>query len=411
MATLEEVAAEVTNIRNEMNAMQTALLITQSMIKKQTDREAAEDEDGEEKITLKYISFKIKECQHLTPTQWSGEKDSPFADLSHDVITYMTSIYKHKAASITEVLKEDRYEVDEEIAKDPILTNMNNHLYAVLSKTMHGEPKKIIRNAKRDGLAAWHRLHESYDPRTTTDSSVSIQKIIHPVKGKDATTTKIALENFETDVREHEAKFEEVQESLKIAGLKNLVPEAWFEQHFKGAKFESYAAAKAKLLNIANDRRVPRTKVSPGNEMNMNYWGYEEQGDEGILGYYGSTPYGKGSYKGYGKGGYGGKGDFGGKGKSKGGGKDSKGGGYGGKGWQGDGGKGWYGDGGKGKGWEKGGGKGMTDKDCYKCGQKGHIARYCPKGKGGVNSFEAEEAEYEEEESEGSEVPQPEWLG
>ena len=86
-----------------------------------------------------------------------------------------------------------------------------------------------------------------------------------------------------------------------------------------------------------------------------------------------------------------------------------KGGGKGGK----DGGqKGWDNNGGKAKGYMKGGGKGLADKDCYRCGQKGHIAVNCPKGgKGRVNILEEEESYEEETTTEEAEEVAPEWLG
>ena len=160
-------------------------------------------------------------------------------------------------------------------------------------------------------------------------------------------------------------------------------------------------------------------KANGGNEASVNYWGEGDQEEEEAgLNYYGGggnpgyqsyPPYGKSNYKGYGKGqgkydhqgqGYG-KGKngfgFGGKAKGKGKGKDYKGG---------------YSDSGKsqGAGFDKGKGKGnFADKDCYNCGQKGHISRNCPKGKGGMNNLE--DAYYEDEDAEAEPEEQVEWLG
>ena len=418
MTTLEQVAEQVVQLRNEMNAMQTSVILTQGLIRSAATESRRGEEEGADRERDKIISHKIKESQHLIPTPWSGEKDGPFADLAHDVVTYMNCIFEDEANDILlEVIKHDKTtsvdDIDEEHYPNKKL--LNSHLYAILSKITKGEAKSIIRNAQRNGIEAWHRLHATYDPRTTTDSSVSIQRIINPVKGKDAGTTKAALEKFETDVREHEAKFETVPESLKVAGLKNLIPEAWFEQHFKGAKFDNYGEAKAKVLSIANDRRMPRMKTSPTSDATVSYWGNDNAyPDEESLNYYGkakggyagASPYGKAGWSSYGKGF--GKSEFGGKAK----GNPYDKGGYP----KGDKGKG------KGKGWDKGGGKdggkgfrSHADKDCYVCYQRGHIAANCPNkggGKGGMSSFE--EGEYEPEETI-EDTPnvseEVEWLG
>jgi hypothetical protein len=89
-----------------------------------------------------------------------------------------------------------------------------------------------------------------------------------------------AMEKFETDIREHEVKFGKIDDGLKIASLKNLMPETWFDIYFKGEKFPSYEAAKSKLINILNDRRLPtRQKMNAVNEMNYAGWIPEEEQD------------------------------------------------------------------------------------------------------------------------------------
>jgi len=70
--TLEQVAAEIVTLRNEMNAMQTSVILTQGLIRT-GGRDGQRDEEREGKDKEKNISFKIKEAQHLIPAQWCGE--------------------------------------------------------------------------------------------------------------------------------------------------------------------------------------------------------------------------------------------------------------------------------------------------------------------------------------------------
>ena len=156
----------------------------------------------------KKLGLKIKDAQHLIPGEWSGEKDGSFNELAHDIITYMWAISEEskgllkKVAQSEEVLGMNEYsDVDY-----PNKKFLNSHLYATLSKITKGEAKKIVRNSEENGLAAWHALHLNYSPKSATDSSVSIQKLMYPIRGKDAESTKVALEAFETDCREHVEK-------------------------------------------------------------------------------------------------------------------------------------------------------------------------------------------------------------
>ncbi len=205
-------------------------------------------------------SIKINEAKHLMPSEWANEKGGPFQDIAHDIVIYMTTVCADAEYVLEEVLRQEQALVIDEL-KDKIdnIEFIDRHLYAMLSRVMRGESKTVVKNANKSGVRAWYSLNKYYDPRTTTDASVAIQRVLSPVSGKDNSTTKVALEKFETDVREREARFEQLPDSLKIAGLKNLMPETWFDQHFKGESFKTYQEAKLKLLSIANDRRLPKS--------------------------------------------------------------------------------------------------------------------------------------------------------
>ena len=186
--TLEELKKEVDvnkevyrddmqKLRIELNAMQQSIILAQGAQGYVHERGERGEGDGG-----KAMGYRIRDAQHLIPNQWGGEKDGNFADLAHDILTYMTMISDEAKDMMTEVVKREvMMNMDEfDDAELPHKTFISNHLYATLSKIMKGEPKSIIRNAQRNGISAWHRLHTVYDPRTTTDASVSIQRLINP---------------------------------------------------------------------------------------------------------------------------------------------------------------------------------------------------------------------------------------
>ena len=75
MVTIENLAAELVTMRNEMNAMQTSIILTQGLIGTRQQRsDEGEEQQGQEQRqgqNNKEIGFKIKDAQHLIPNTWT----------------------------------------------------------------------------------------------------------------------------------------------------------------------------------------------------------------------------------------------------------------------------------------------------------------------------------------------------
>ena len=180
---LEEYNRAMVNIREEMTGVQARIRLLED--------KGPHDGRG-----------RIKDAQHLMPEKWTCEKDGTFNDFAHDLMTYMAMINREARDMMEQVLKKDGWKNLDEMddAEYPNKEFLDDHLYATLSKVMKGEAKAIVRNAGGSGFKAWHSLHKHYTPKTTTDAPASIQKLISPHRVKDAESTKMAIEKFETDV-------------------------------------------------------------------------------------------------------------------------------------------------------------------------------------------------------------------
>ena len=161
---------------------------------------------------------RAEDVQPLMIEEWSNEKDCNFNDLPHGLFTFMNVISKEAKTMMEEGLKLDEWEglVDVDDAEYPNEDFLDGHLYATLSKIMTAEPKAVVRNVVGSGMVAWHSIHKHYNPKATTDASVSIRKMINPQTGKHDETTKVALDNSETAIREHENRHGKVKRVWRL---------------------------------------------------------------------------------------------------------------------------------------------------------------------------------------------------
>ena len=191
---------DMQNIRQELDGLNRTIIMAQG--NRQHDHT-----DGSGDLEKK-LEMKCKANQHLMPQEWANDAKKPFAVLSHDVMTYMRRV-SMEAAKMMEKAQKSEKEFTVAMLDDldfPNKDNLDDLIYATLSKITQDEPKEAVRNASRSGVIAWWKLHMRYNPKSTLDASLSLQRILHPVKGKDGETTKSAIEKFETQVREHNAR-------------------------------------------------------------------------------------------------------------------------------------------------------------------------------------------------------------
>ena len=388
--------------RGELMELKSAIVNMMAGMGKTTTRDGGTDE------VEKNLTRRFKDFSHLIPKTWShGKSDEPFVNMAHDLETYMKTVTKESAEIMGMVARKTSpvslQDVDED--KFPNKEIIDQQLYATLRKVTEGAPKEFVRNDKRCGFEAWRKLHGQYDANTAMDESTSLGRIMEPMRGVDSEGVKLAIEKYEADIRDHKGKFpngSNIGDAVMIHGLRKLIPDQWSEMYLKGEQFEKYDAAKTRILSIANDRRgTARPKVTSKNEVNLATLSQESAATayEALSEYYGKTLDFAGGYQPRGdpKGGKGqpyvrpGGGKVGGKDGSRAPWwKDAKG----------------FAPKGKSK------GKGET-RDCYNCGKKGHLARDCRLGKGGVNNIEEQYgdeegySEYQEEHV----VEEPEDIG
>ena len=83
--------------------------------------------------------------------------------------------------------------------------------------------------------------------------------LMNPGTCKDIKEVRRAIDAYETMVREHQAKFGAVDESMRIAALLSIIPEPLFVSRFKGHTHTSYTELKKSIESFLADRRPGAT--------------------------------------------------------------------------------------------------------------------------------------------------------
>ena len=287
---------------------------------------------------------------------------------------------------------------------DEVLQQTSMKLYNVLLSITTGEANAVVRRCRGNGLWAWKKLCTTLNPRTLATGIKMISQAVSPNKITHGSRADAAIDAWEHHLSKLSAEYGEVISSkMKVAVLYTMLPKDLQERvldkcavNWDGAKEEQsamiYAKVKEDVKNIAKSRRdmvTPKPMEVDNIQAEWYGWGtseewQEEQApDEGQE----STEFdinyvGKGA-KGKGKGKCWTCGEAGHRAAEcpKGKGKAST--------WQGKNGGGWYKGGYKGD-WKGGKGEGKAGKGgwtspmpraCFGCGSTAHLLRDCPNNK------------------------------
>ena len=321
---------------------------------------------------------RMKDAKDFWPKEWSGDsKSRAFRRFTSDLEMFLDTLLPSMdskgliqwiAKQSGKLVPEDKLGDAAVAAGVPLATlkEVSNAMGAVLHKQC-SECTKIQNVHKKDGISVYRTLVHHYSAQSAMDSCTLLARIAAPGRAGSINGLADKLEAWDDWVTEYELKFDPscLTDAIKMTAMMNLLPSKTIEDKVYGCGKGTYEALRELAEDITADiRQFGNAKktgeldsVRKGNLAEMAEATVQSEDDENL------DQFGKGGKGGNGKGQWGRQGGW-----SKGGGGT-----YGGKdgGWKGGAAGGW-----------KGGGKQMGTRECYGCGQKGHIARDCPAGGG-----------------------------
>ena len=331
------------------------------------------------------------DTKQMRPKDYIGDKsDVHFTEWAFKFIMYISANYKNVGTILEWAMKEKQPITEETMLHKAQelrihdVEEFNHYVYTSIASCLGGEAMTFLLTLTRgeQSVEVWRQLNQRYDPDTARAQTMGMKGLLNRPRAKSTKDLVVAIEKWESEIRSYEVRTRDVlQDSVKQETLNGMLSsdieqKVRMEQAMGCAK--NYASMReavmtyirsvstnASALDVGRVEKEDRDECDGDNneydEYETNYAGY----DKG---------YGKGNHMGYSKG-YGKNSSAmfeHGQGKGKG--KDN----YYGKGWQSKAfqkGQFFKGEQ-KGKGKPKGSGK--DNWACHNCGQKGHIAAWCP---------------------------------
>ena len=131
----------------------------------------------------------------------------------------------------------------------------NEALHAYLMVNTHGEPRTIIKGSLGNGLEAWRRLKNRYDPETEMNQIGATIRALNPPKVLNIGELLPAIERWEDELRRQEdvAGAPALNEPAKKAIVTEMVPEE-LGNHLRlnASKYQSYDQMRWQVVNYVN---------------------------------------------------------------------------------------------------------------------------------------------------------------
>lgn len=285
-ATMTQVVAQVEVQQDMIIRLQAALEgMRREMEQNNVRLQRAEEERA---IALKLAS-QAQSAQELVdtkgvgqPFKFSGRPDQDFAEWDHKMKTFLRAKF---GVEIDEVLSwaqrqrkvivaeaeignirmvgwkakfgDDAEPEDKVVGVDKIIAGV----YAYLVSFTTSEANKVIRNSGTDGLEAWRRIHNEYDPTSSMRRVVILCMVQNPPRCKSVDELGACLEDWLAKKRQYEEFTDsegnqcKVSDDSLMAAMYRLMPESLEEAvMFKADEFPSFEDLFDRLSSFASTK-------------------------------------------------------------------------------------------------------------------------------------------------------------
>jgi hypothetical protein len=259
-------AQNVANTINTMAMMQGSIATMQAA---QADGGQDRGDRGDNKTRMNHTAAK-----GLAPREWTGDKDPvSFGEFSEEFVNYACAMNEGAKHLLDQAARmKGPIDITVDLMEDPLIEGlaetMDGELYRQLFKVTKGEPRTIVQNAGQgNGLQAWLNLSNAYAPRSATDASVAMKRVIYPVRGKSEATMPQELQHWLANLLAFEVRFHRIDDTAKRCGLQMLIPEAMWANRMIGQQYDSFDALLKHVKDIVGDRTLAAMRGSaPGRQ-------------------------------------------------------------------------------------------------------------------------------------------------
>ena len=215
------------------------------------------------------------------PFNLSGKRDSDFSEWSHKVLTFLTAKYGDRADAMLRWASRQRRMVrqtadvntrqvsyDEEISQADVgelvnqLKKMVSQIYTFMVSFTTGRANKGVRDAGAgEGLEAWQRLHNEYDPSSSVRRVTILGQVQNPPKCEKMEELGPALEEWLSKKRQYEEFTDKegnncrVADDSLMAAMFKLTPRSLEETvMFKADDYEKFEDLFDRLVTFASTK-------------------------------------------------------------------------------------------------------------------------------------------------------------
>ena len=120
--------------------------------------------------------------------------------------------------------KEDEIDENQHMSRD--FQQRSAELYDILCERCDGEALMIIRQVNdMEGVRAWQRLFQRYNPRTMARGLRMLSEAVNPPKAKNLAEVETLVSRWEDRVKRLETQFQEtISDKMRMAIFTNIMP-------------------------------------------------------------------------------------------------------------------------------------------------------------------------------------------